>query len=202
MKTPNFILRLLTLLIYFLPFIFFVPTCTDMLTFEQAYNKADAIKNQQTKTEYEISNFNLLLDSIKHRGTKDAFDELQARSQEYIVTSNQMKYLDQDLQFYLIMPTNHSLSGLGAIIYHKNLLGKITIAISFGLSFLTLFFWTFLDKWRIGKIFVVANISFLGVFILGCVFSDVTILFGTWTLLFVLVAQLVTKDNRAESAYR
>jgi hypothetical protein len=197
MKTPNFILRLLTLLTYFLPFIFFLPTCTDMLTLEQAYNKSDAIKNVQKKSEYELSVFESLLDSISDNSTKNSMDEVRTRTQHFFPNSNQLKYLDQDFQYYLIMPTDHSLSGIGAVYFHKNILGKTSIAISLGLSLITLLLWTFLDRKGFGTYILIANILVLGVFILTSIFSDVSVLFGTWTLLFLLVSQLLTKDRRA-----
>lgn len=194
MKTPGFILRLLTLLTYFFPFIFFFPTCSDHLTLDVAYNKADAIKNERKKSEYDRSVFESLLDSVSSKNGKQVLDEIRARSPLFFSGSKDMNYFAQDFEYYLIMPTNYSLSGIGAVYFHKNILGKTTIAISIGLSLLTLLPGIFLDRRGIGTYFILFNILVVGVFIINCIVSNVSILFGTWILMFLLVAQLRTKN--------
>jgi hypothetical protein len=49
LNIPYFSIRLLTLLSYFLPFIFFLSTCSAPLSNDMAFNKEDAIKNENVK---------------------------------------------------------------------------------------------------------------------------------------------------------
>jgi hypothetical protein len=173
-----------------------------MVTLETAYNKTEASKNEEERNKYELSVFESFVDSIGQNNNKDALDEFRARAGQFLSTSQQLKYLDQDFQYFLIMPTASSLSGIGTVYFHKNILGKATMAISLGLSILTLILWPLFDRKRLGTTIIVSNISILGVFILDSVLTDVSVLFGTWTLLFLLIAQLFTRDRRPESAYR
>jgi hypothetical protein len=202
MKTPGFILRLLTPLSYFLPFVFFLPTCTDMVTLEKAYNKSEAFKNEEKKNASELSSLEALLDSIRQTNSSEALEEFRARARHYVPTSQHLKYLDQDLHYYLIMPTASSLSGIGTLYFHKNLLGKTTMAISLGLSFLTLILWPLIDRKRLGTSIVLVNTLTLCIFMIDCVLTEVSVLYGTWILLFLLIAQLVTREKKPETAHR
>jgi hypothetical protein len=93
----------------------------------------------------------------------------------------------------ILCPTDYSLSGIGAIIYHKNVLGKVTIALSLLFSMLTLFLWRLLTKRKWTTIVIALNILTVLVFSIDNLISDVSILYGTLTLLFFLIVQLITE---------
>jgi hypothetical protein len=163
---------------------------------ETAYNEKDAIKNEARKMEYEYSILQSAIDSIRPENKNDILTELRAKS----LASNSLKYHDLDFQYYLIRPTESSLSAIGAAYGHKHFLGKIAIAISIGLSLASLLFWTFLQRRKLGAAFILVNIFVLGVFIFDSILTDVSLLFGAWTLLGLLVIQLWIRDRSVDPA--
>ena len=146
MNIPNFTIRLLTLLSYFLPFVFFLSTCTSELTSKAAYNKEEAILNEREKIEKQSSDLNLLLDK---NNIDDLKLELRSKINSNYSTSDNISNLNLEMQYRLIMPTDYSVSAIGSIWFHKNIVGKISIALSLTLSLIILLFYKFLDKRKI-----------------------------------------------------
>ena len=196
MKIPNFTIRLLTIASYFLPFIFFLTTCTAPLSSTDAYNQADAIENEKAKALQKIIEIDALINSVDSNNVDSVLSEIQARTHaDYLASDNISNFqFNKAFPFYKIsMPTNYSLSGIGTIWFHKNILGKVLITISLILSFFIFAFWKFITKKRLANYVISLNIFIVFVFITDCVFTNVELLYGIWVLLFLLIIQLLTE---------
>lgn len=200
MNISNFTIRLLTLFSYFLPFVFFLSTCTSEMTSSEAFNKADAISNEKEKIDYRLSSFDTLFNKIDSNNVNYMLTEARARVKHFYSTSDNISHLNLDIQYRLIMPTDYSLSAIGSIWFHKNIFGKTAISISLALSLILLIFYRVLDKRKIAFQTISANIIVLIVFIADNVLSNVTTLYGTWTLLFLLLIQLTTERRKLKTA--
>lgn len=196
MNIPNFTIRLLTVLSYLLPFIFFVSTCTSPVNSEEAFNKTDAILNEQEKISDRLSSFDTLFNKIDSNNISYMLTEVRERVNYFYSTSDNITHLNLDKQYRLLMPTDYSLSAIGTIWLHKNITGRTVITISFVLSLIILFFYRVLDKRKIAVQIISANILVLIVFIADNLLSNVTMLYGTWTLLFLLLIQLLTERRK------
>jgi hypothetical protein len=192
----------LTLLSYFLPFIFFLSTCTSELTSTDAFNKTDAILNEREKVSNRLSSFDTLFNKIDSNNISYVLTEVRARLKHFYSTSDNITHLNLDNQYRLLMPTDYSLSAIGTIWFHKNIIGKTAIAISLALSLIILLFYKVLDKRKIAIQIISANIIVLIVFIADNLLSNVTTLYGTWTLLFLLLIQLWTERRKFKTANR
>lgn len=202
MNIPNFTIRLLTLLSYFLPFIFFLSTCTSEFTSTDAFNKADAILNEQEKVTNQLSSFDTLFNKIDSNNVSYILTEARARIKHFYYSSDNITNLNLDNKYRLLMPTDYSLSAIGTIWFHKNILGKTTIAISLLLSLIILVFYRLLDKKNLTIQVISADIIVLLIFIADSVLSNVSLQFGVWTLLFLLIVQLQTEMRTRKTAYR
>lgn len=200
MNKPYFIIRLLTVLSYFLPFIFFLSTCTSVLTTKVAYNKEDAILNEQEKVSNQLSSIDSFVNEIDTSNMSYMLTELQARVKQCCLSSDNISHLNRDFQYRLIVPTNYSLSAIGSIWFHKNLFGKTMVTISLMLSFILLLFYRILERKKVIFQIVSTNIIILVFFIADNILSNVTTLFGTWTLLFLLLVQLTIERQKRKSA--
>ena len=200
MNISNFTIRLLTLLSYFLPFVFFLSTCTSEITSKDAYNKLDAILNEQEKIANQLSDINLILNKIDSNNTTDITSELRAKINATYSISDNISHLNLDIQYRLIMPTDYSLSAIGSIWFHKNIIGKTSIALSLFISLIILLFYKYLDKRKIALQIISINIIVLIIFIADNIISNVTTLYGAWTLLFLLLIQLVTARRKVQTA--
>lgn len=199
MNIPKFTIRLLTLLSYFLPFIFFLSTCTTPMNSEDAFNKSDAILNEKEKLSNHLANIDTLF--YTHDSRAEAFlHEIKATADTESSSSFKIASLNMDFQYRLLMPTDYSLSAIGSICFHKNLLGKTTISISLALSLIILIFYRLLDKRKIASQIISANIIILIIFIADNILSNVTMFQGTWTLLFLLLIQLTTEKRKLKTA--
>lgn len=198
----KFSLRLLTVLCYFLPFTFFLSTCNGNLGLKYAYNKAEAVggileENQLTTStsgpdslmtdtpmmaNVTITEPRLIDSIIKDHGHNDA--------------TKYSKIEDIILQKVLV-PAENSLSGIGVMIFYKNLAGSITVALSLLLSLIFLLAFKFIKSQRLTQYLLLANISSVIIFIIDSFISEVDLLWGIWFLLLVLVSQLfITIKNR------
>jgi hypothetical protein len=200
MNLSNITIRLLTVLSYLLPFVFFLSTCTSQLTSKDAYNKADAILNEQEKIEKQLSDLDLLLKKIDSNNIKDMASELRAKIKSSYSSSDNITHLNLEPQYRLLMPTDHSLSAIGSIWFHKNILGKTAISLSLALSLIIMIFYQVLGKRKIAFQTISANIIALIIFIADNLLSNVTTLYGTWTLLFLLLIQLATERQKLRAA--
>lgn len=200
MNIPNFSIRLLTLLSYFLPFVFFLSTCTSELTSKDAYNRADALSNEHEKIEKELSDLDLLLKKIDSKNAADVTSELSNKINSSFSSSDNVDHLKMDVQYRLLMPTDYSLSAIGSIWFHKNIIGKIAISVSLALSLIVLIFYRVLEKRKIAFQTIAADVVVLVIFIADNFLSNVATLFGTWTLLFLLLVQLTTEWRKTKTA--
>ena len=193
LNIPYFSIRLLTLLSYFLPFIFFLSTCTSDSVSKDAYNKEDALKNEYEKSNNSIHGIYAIIDSINPNHSEIEFENLRSQINMVYLNSDNIINLKEELKTKIIFPTNYSLSGIGSILIYKNTMGKIAIGISIALSFLTLVFWLLINKRKLGVYFITGNIMMILVFIIDSFVSNVDLLFGVWVLLFLLIIQFLTE---------
>ena len=122
-------LRFFTVICYFLPFTFFLTTCNNVLELRFSYNQAEADKNillekksaeavtDTAQYEQEILVADTVTQTILKDTVKTSSDTLQKSSE----------YGDRILR-KMLFPTDTSLSGIGSILYFKNLTGQIAIA--------------------------------------------------------------------------
>ena len=193
LNIPYFSIRLLTLLSYFLPFVFFLSTCTSDSVSKDAYNKDDALKNEYEKSNNSIHGIYAIIDSINPNNSEIEFENLRSQINMVYLNSSNIIYLKEELKTKIIFPTNYSLSGIGSILIYKNTIGKIAIGISITLSFLTFVFWLLINKRRLGIYFITGNITMILIFVIDSFVSNVDLLYGVWVLLFLLIVQLLTE---------
>jgi len=193
LNIPYFSIRLLTLLSYFLPFVFFLSTCTSDSVSKNAYNKDDALKNEYEKSNNSIHGIYAIIDSINPNNSEIEFENLRSQINMVYLNSSNIIYLKEELKTKIIFPTNYSLSGIGSILIYKNTIGKIAIGISITLSFLTLVFWLLINKRRLGIYFIIGNMMMILIFGIDSFVSNIDLLYGVWVLLFLLIVQLLTE---------
>jgi hypothetical protein len=183
-EIPNAAIRFLTLACYFLPFVFFFSTCVDGVS-KSAYNKEEAIANEREKMEVEKKDLldkaaDLITDNV---GVTDSSAEF---------TSETIKILQSSNADWYLQPTYTSLSAPGVAFTFKNAIGQIIVVISFLLSLITFVLWRFLKK-KAGIYIIGLNLILMLVFAIICVIENVTMLYGAWALIFLLVVQLLTE---------
>ena len=162
MNIPYFTLRLLTLACYFLPFVFFLNTCVGGQVDKDAFNTNDALQNEAEKLKLQKEEF-------KSNFPKNDFEVAKTDSliNEYAdtyISSDNINNLSPDFYDKLIRPTPYSMSGIGIILLYKDIiiykymLSIITLGISLFLSFITLVFWFFIRKKKLGIYVVGLNL--------------------------------------------
>jgi hypothetical protein len=187
-------LRLLTILCYFLPFTFFFTTCGNGIELRIAYNKAEADKNillekESTKAATET----VLVDTTKlDTAMKKAWEETM---KDTVNTPSDTLQSSPDFVVKILRPTDTSLSGIGSIFYFKNLTGKIAIAISLLISLVLLVAFKFLQSQRAKLYLLFTAVVCLAIFMTDSFISSVTLLWGSWTLLILLLLQLILEFN-------
>lgn len=102
----------------------------------------------------------------------------------------------------IMIPTDTSLSGIGAVFYFKNLTGQITIAISLLVSLILLVAFKWLKSTNAKRYLLITAVLSLTVFIIDSFISSVTLLWGTWTLLVLLLFQLILEFRGKMKVYR
>ena len=116
-----------------------------------------------------------------------------------MISSDNINNLSPDFYDKLIRPTPYSMSGIGIILLYKDIiiykymLSIITLGISLFLSFITLVFWFFIRKKKLGIYVVGLNLLSVLTFQVICFASQVEMLYGLWVLLFLLIVQLLTE---------
>ncbi|MES2514389.1 MAG: hypothetical protein V4580_09595 [Bacteroidota bacterium] len=126
--------------------------------------------------------------------------ELAERINHEFHNTDNVNNLNGNFKSIIYFPTNYSLSAIGTIIGYKNLLGKILIGISIFLSLISLLLWVLIDKYKIAFYLLSLNIFTITAFIIDCYVSNVSVLAGTWTLLFLLMMQLLTEIQTKRKA--
>lgn len=199
-------LRLLTIICYFLPFTFFLTTCNNGLEMKFSYNQKEADKNtlleiESSKTQIDIDSSladtpPFKLDTIKTL-TDSKNSSQDTLKQTAIISGN---FWDRILR-QIIMPTDNSLSGIGSIFYFKTLVGQIAISTSLMTSIIILTT-SILKSQKLKKLLLLTNIISVTTFILQGFYSNVTLLWGTWTLLLLLLLQIIISFIDKKKAYR
>ncbi len=102
----------------------------------------------------------------------------------------------------IVMPTDTSLSGIGSVLYFKNLTGQIAIAISLLISLILFVAFKVLKSKKVKLYLLLTAILCLAIFIIDSFVSNVTLLWGCWTLLILLLLQLIVEFYEKTKAYR
>lgn len=99
------------------------------------------------------------------------------------------KNIGDKILLKVLRPTDSSLSGIGAVFYYKNLTGKVVIALSLLISLMMLLLFRFLRSQRVKYWLQLINVVCVVVLIVDSIISDVTLLWGSGVLLFLLLFQ-------------
>jgi hypothetical protein len=193
----KFTLRLVTLICYFLPFTFFLTTCNNGLELRISYNQAEADKNLLLEKEsvkvavadtaqydQSISVDAAKTDTVTQTLLTDTVKTSTDTLQKLIV------YGDRILRM-ILFPTDTSLSGIGSILYFKNLIGQIAISICLLISLILFVAFKFLKSKKEKLYLLLIAVLCLTIFIVDSFISSVTLLWGSWILLVLLVLQLI-----------
>ena len=204
----KFTLRLVTVICYFLPFTFFLTTCNNGLELRFSYNQAEADKNillEKESSEVAVVDTAHYDQQISVDTTKTETDT-QAILKDTVKTSSDtiQKSSDYGDRIFrkIVMPTDTSLSGIGSILYFKNLTGQIAIAISLLISLVLFVAFKFLKSQRAKLYLLLIAVLSLAIFIIDSFVSSVTLLWGSWTLLILFLLQLIEEFNDKTKAYR
>ncbi len=189
MNIPYFAIRLLTVCCYFLPFIFFLSTCTDGRTSKEAFNKEEAIRNEQERNDNKLTR----IEELVNESDSTSKENIIARLKELDNRSDHSANLEAEVAFFFLMPTPYSLSGLGVIYHHKNIIGSVLMGISLAISLITLFIWPLLKRKSWSLAALEANMTVNIAFFVDCLTTDVTMLYGFYILLFLLLIQVITE---------
>ena len=200
-------LRLFTIICYFLPFTFFLTTCNNGLELRFSYNQAEADKNillekKSSEAVIDTSQYDqqVLVDTSKTGTvTQTILTDIVKTSSDTLQKSS----YDGDKIFRkIVMPTDTSLSGIGSVFYFKNLTGQIAIAICLLISLILFAAFKFLKSQRTKLCLMLTAVLCLTIFIIDSFVSSVTLLWGSWTLLILLLLQLMQEFNDKTKAYR
>jgi hypothetical protein len=185
---------------YFLPFTFFLATCNG-LELKIAYHKKEADKNILIEDSLSRA---VMVDStqIGSAGFSDttsaivSADSIPAEvlSKDTAADASKESFIHR-IAIKAIRPTDSSLSAIGSIYYYKNLTGKIVIALSLLISLILLLVYKYLRSQKIKQYLLLANILCVAVFIADSFISEVTLLVGSWILLFLLVFQFLVEQK-------
>jgi hypothetical protein len=196
----KFSVRLLTIICYFLPFIFFLATCNG-LELKIAYNKQEADKNilQADSLSTAVAVDSTQIGSASFSDTTSATvpaDSIPAEvlSKDTAGDASKESFIHR-IAIKAIRPTDSSLSAIGSIYYYKNLTGKIVIALSLLISLILLLVYNYLRSQKVKQYLLLVNILCVAVFIADSFISDVTLLWGSWTLLFLLLIQFLVEQK-------
>lgn len=181
-------LRIITLLCYLLPCCFFLITCNDS-TLNIAYNQheADSLANLpsgETVTEVMKDTAASGVDTIDQQAK--SYD---TTADSYTNDTVELNINNKDFMLRLLFPTRQSLSALGAVFYFKNITGQIIIGFAVLLSLALLLAFKWLKKIKLKMIILLMGILSLLVFIVDSILCNVTLMFGIWILLALLVLQ-------------
>ena len=192
----NLLFRLLTVLCYLLPFTFFVSTCNNDYEIKYAYNPAEANKNQLTERE----NHETKIDTTQPDTSKENSVDASLLKENEIKSSGSLSAFADKVLERLIRPTETSLSGLGCIFFYKNKPGKILMAVSILISLILLFGFRFVHSKKAIQYLLMGSILCHLAFIANSLFSEVSLLWGTWLLLVLLLLQIITEAKRKAKA--
>jgi hypothetical protein len=197
--------RLVTIICYFFPFTFFLTTCNNPFEWRFSYNRAEAdkniaLENESSKIAADTAQYDP--QSLQDTTNTNAVAQnlLKDTTNIYADTSQNLSDYSDIILRKIIMPTDSSLSGIGAVFYFKNLTGQIAIAISLLTSLVLFIAFRFL-KSRMAKLYLLLTaVLCLAIFIIDSFVSNVTLLWGSWTLLVLLLFQLIVEFNEQRNA--
>ncbi len=184
-------LRILILLCYFMPFTFFFQTCVGVhLTI--AYNEKDAAKDLQYAITTPYAYEGITVDTITNTDTVIYTKPLYHNAEFYEKFNRSDLSLQEKIACRIYLPTDKSLSGISSISFYKNLTGQILIGISLFFSIILLISFKLKNR-KIKLYLIVANILSLIAFIIVGFISEVTVLWGCWLLLILLILLFIVE---------
>lgn len=198
-------LRFFTIVCYFLPFTFFLATCNSGFELRFVYNQAEADKNilfekesptVVSETAENARQVSIDTSSVNMTNQNTLGDTTKASSD----TLQQSKDYSNKILRKIIMPTDTSLSGIGSVLYFKNLTGQIAIAISLLISLVLLVAFIKSQKTKL-RLLLIAVLC-LTIFIIDSFISNVTLLWGCWASLTLLLFQVILEFNHKTNAQR
>ncbi|MDF2189348.1 hypothetical protein [Paraflavitalea sp. CAU 1676] len=200
-------LRLVTVICYFLPFAFFLTTCNNGLELRFAYNQADADRNKLLEKE----SVEVAVADTAHYEQPISFDTTKIDTATQTILTDIAKTSSDTLQKStdygdrvlkkMLFPTDTSLSGVGSILYFKNLTGQITITLCLLISLILFLAFKFLKSHKAKLYLLSTAVLSLTIFIVDSFISNVTLLWGSWTLFVLLMLQLIIEFNNKRKAY-
>jgi hypothetical protein len=197
----RFTFRLLTLLCYFLPCTFFLSTCNNGFDLRFSYNQKEADSNLIVAQESIDTTIKSNHISKTTRTQVDTLNKGLNDTVQLVANANSKVDFRKKLIEKVILPTDKSLSGIGAIFYYKNLVGKIAIAISLFASLVLFFAFKYIKPKR-GLYLLLTAFLCLLLFIIDSFISGVTLLFGTWLLFLLYLLQMIIAINDSSKANR
>lgn len=194
----RFTFRLATVLGFFMPCVFFIASCNDGISFNIAYNPSEAdslaLQEQRAIEVYTIdtnsTSFSLTTDSSSFIAPVNSYAETKQSAKTSFA---------EDLLRKILFPTQQSLSGIGVIFYYKNTIGKIAIFICLLISLILCIGYKWITSYRTTFIGLVLSCTCMTVFVIVSFFSHVSLLWGTWLILFLILAQLIIERRFAKS---
>lgn len=188
MLIQTFAIRLLTVLVYFLPFTFFMSSWVGKDTV-LIYDKETAWKYKQSLINSDMENIDEIIK------LKDTSVNVNEASRDYIEglfqeDARNMFAYNQKWYEKLISPLPNYLSGFGILFFHKNTGIGITMWLSVILSLVTFLFWRFITRWMIAVLFVGINFIVVLIYMVSCLSNDVSLEYGFCLLFFLLIIQL------------
>ena len=199
------LIRTFTVICYFLPFTFFLTTCNNGIELRFSYNQIEADINK--KLEKEDNNVSSTSAAIDRNQTNNDTLKIDTAKQNISTDTiekhiNKSPKLIDSIYMKIMRPTNSSLSGIGSILLHKNTFGKITISIALFCSLILLIAFKFIKSKRGIKYLLLLSLLSLILFIIESFLSSVTVLWGCWTLLCLLITQFIIEFINDEKADR
>ena len=146
---PHFSIRLLTVFSYFLPFVFFLSTCTSLLEEKNAFNKEDAIKNERLKSAVKLENINNLMSLADTSASlrTAVLIELRSKLETEVYFTDNVNNLSNEFELMFVCPTSYSLSAIGVLCFFKALpVPALLIGLSMLTSLVTIVFWKMIKK--------------------------------------------------------
>ena len=203
----KFTLRLVTVICYFLPFTFFLATCNNGLELRFSYNQAEADKNlllekESSEAVTDTAQYDQKVFNHTKKPDTIAQNVLNLTQKSSSNTSQTSTDFGGSIIRKIVMPTETSLSGIGSILYFKNITGQIAIAISLLISLILLLAFKFLTAQSTKLYLLLTAVVCKMVFIIDSFVSSVTLLWGSWSLLILLLLQLIWEFNNKMKAYR
>ncbi|MFT3935911.1 MAG: hypothetical protein QM726_19940 [Chitinophagaceae bacterium] len=191
-------LRLITIICYFLPCIFFLTTCNNGINFKIAYNQEEADKNMLEEPETVVAQPDTSHNDISTKADT-VTKQVLTHEPPIVIGSDSaqrpISFADKVLKV-ILMPADKSLSGIGAIFYFKNLTGKIALGLSLVNSLILLFAFGFIKSGKVKLYLLWGTTLLLIIFIVDSLMSHVTLLYGTWSLLVISSLQIFMEHRK------